>query len=261
VNKAVGEECAGAMRKIVAEIEEILDSNDEDAVLEMKKLFEAEEIRDPIDFLYAVADMGAMAVQYGNKDEFCEIVMEEQSIANYAEAGLEMLRKFNMSTMQLSFQSAESTAPDDYLDGFGMRSWLYQSCTEYGYFQNAYNDPEQSVRSAQITPEYHRDVCERLFEISDEVPVEKIREEFYEPLLDSSKTSHIFFTNGANDPWALLGITLENGNNTNNETDTVTIEDAAHCEDLGSKSSPAIREARTAFTVKLKDWLELNGNN
>jgi pimeloyl-ACP methyl ester carboxylesterase len=253
VARGVGEECAAAMRKIVSEIEGAMKDASEFA--RIKALFGAEEVRDDVDFLYVVADMGAIAVQYGYRKQFCGKLLRDQSVEDYAEAGREMFELFGITAVQDSFQGAESENPDDYYESFGMRQWLYQSCTEYGYWQNAYHDAAVSVRSHLITPEYHDGVCERLFGITESVDTTKIDEEFYRPLLDPNQASRIFYTNGEFDPWADLSITRELGNDTNGENEYFTIAGASHCDDLGGRDSSSLRQAKQTFSALLKDWL------
>jgi pimeloyl-ACP methyl ester carboxylesterase len=253
VSRAAGPDCAAAMRVAVAKAEASL-ANPAEA-LEMKRLFGAEEVINNVDFMYVIADMGAIAVQYGFRDQFCGKVLQGDPLTGYAEAGKEMLALFGITPVQMSFQGAVSLNPDDYLEAFGMRAWMYQSCTEYGYYQIAHHDPAVSVRSPLINQPYHDEVCKRLFGIEKPVDTSYVNRRLYQPLLQSS-TSRILFTNGSTDPWATLSITRENGNDTNPNTTAFTIEGAAHCDDLGSRKSESLDRSRKLFSELLTVWLK-----
>lgn len=259
VHQGAGPECAAAIQSVVAYIEASLDNAD--ALASIKKSFQADEITDPIDFLYVVADMAAAAVQYGFKDQFCQTLLKTKDpvtgyLNGYAEAGVAAFSSMQITPLQDSFQSIKSTDPFKYEDGVGERQWFYQSCTEFGYFQTAYHDPQFSARSARINAAYHQGLCHQLFAIGD-LDVNPVAVDLYQPLLNSTTTG-ILFTNGSTDPWANLSITAAIGNNTNPNTPSLTIEGAAHCSDLGSidpSNPPAVLDAQNQTSAFFKSHL------
>ena len=139
-----------------------------------------------------------------------------------------------------------------------MRQWYYQSCKEYGYWQNANHDPKKSTRSSLVNAEYFRKVCKRLFGITAKADTNYINHTFYQPLM-SPTSSHIFFTNGSTDPWSLLSMSLNNGNATNKNNDYLVIEGAAHCDDLRAphpgKDSVELQQARLKLSELIATWL------
>lgn len=254
VHDRVGDRCARAMRAAVTEAENAL--SDPAKLAQVKAMFDADQIEDPVDFLYVMADMGAMAVQYGMKAEFCRKLTSTDPLPGYALAGKAVFSAFGIKPIEDSFQSAKSLDPNDYLNGFGMRQWMYQSCTEFGYFQNAYHDLASSARSSLINPAFHARICQQLFDLGP-LDTSKIQHELYEPLLQAS-TSQILMTNGSNDPWAMLSISPVLGNATNPGITTYTIDGGAHCDDLGSPrsgDSASLTQARSVFTGLLDQWL------
>ncbi|RYZ65365.1 MAG: septum formation initiator, partial [Proteobacteria bacterium] len=252
IAQVAGPQCLANIRAVTTEVEKRIDAGP--ASLEhVKKLFQAETVREEIDFLYVIADMASIAIQYGRRDYFCSSLEGAKSIdellEKYSQVGTEMLTWFGINAEQDSFQGAESLNPLDYISSFGMRSWLYQSCTEYGYWQVA--DSLESSRSNRITLDYHNRVCERLFGITTPVDDQKTNQLFLEPLFAPS-TSHIFFTNGADDPWSVLSIlpgSVESLKNPN--LNYLLLNGHAHCDDLGQK----IPEADDQFTLLLDRWL------
>ncbi len=257
VNDRAGPQCATAIRGVVAEIENPMRS-DSNGFATVKHLFQCDRLQDPVDFLYIVADMAAAAVQYGMKDQFCSTLLNSGAdpVGAYAKAGISAFSRLGMTPEEDSFQVAKNENPAAYGSGVGMRQWLYQSCTEYGYFQNAFHDPSQSARSALINPAFHRRVCQELFN-TPALDTSKITQYFYQPLLNSS-TSRILFTNGSIDPWATLSISHEIGNDVNPNLITNTIDGAAHCDDLGALSSEAtpVGKAQQIFMGLISQWLK-----
>lgn len=253
VSQVAGPQCAAAMRKAVVQIEKSLENPDTSKA--MRKKFNAEEVLNDVDFLYVVADMAAFAVQYGMRDDFCNALTQGgDSVENYARVGTQIFSRFGITALEDSFQGAESTDPKAYENGIGMRAWLYQSCTEYGYWQTAHHDPEISVRSARITLPYHDEACKRLFGIEKPVDAVATNAQYYDKLLNPT-VSKIYMTNGSNDPWSLLSITHELGNDTNPNLVYETLEGASHCNDLGLGSTGPVKNSQLRFQKLLQGWL------
>ena len=257
VAQVAGPECLKAIQATVSDVESKLLATE--SATTVKKLFNADMVRDNVDFLYILADMAAIAVQYGYQKQFCDKVtqgLKDGKVTEaYAAIGTTLFSKFGITALQDSFQGAESTNPADYLGWAGMRSWMYQSCTEFGYYQVAYSNPAESSRSSQITLQYHNDVCKRLFGLTVPVNVKKTNGTFYNNLFDAG-VKNIFFTNGSNDPWSNLSITAKNPNAESNPgLKFFTISGSAHCDDLGSRMSAALQEARTEFDTFVGQWI------
>jgi pimeloyl-ACP methyl ester carboxylesterase len=255
VSRVAGQACADAMRGVVKKVEATL--NDPTALAAMKKIFQADDVKDSIDFLYVIADMGAIAVQYGFRDQFCNAILQATDpVQGYATVGLKLFQLFDLTPVLDSFQGAESVNPDDYLNAWGMRGWMWQSCNEYGYWQVAYHDPAVSVRSSLIDQAYHNSVCTRLFGLQQPVDTSRVNTALYQPLLDPG-TSRILFTNGSTDPWATLSITHANGNDTNPNTQVLLIDGGSHCSDLGGLAATGpVADAQNSYETLLESWLK-----
>lgn len=258
VTEAAGPECSQTIRSVVAEVEKTLEDPIE--LAKMKRLFGAQDIRDNIDFLYTLADSASIAIQYGKKDEFCEALRDSDPIKGYARASKAMFNWFGITPLQDSFQGAESTRASDHSQGVGMRQWIWQTCTEYGYFQVASPNPKHSTRSSLINLEHHNKMCAKLFGTQNPVNPDHIKKNYFLPLLeptvvDQVRASKIFFTNGSTDPWKYLSLTNERGNNTNPLFSYQTMKDAAHCTDLSYSDLPDVIQAQDTFQELLKLWL------
>jgi pimeloyl-ACP methyl ester carboxylesterase len=254
VTEVVGPDCAAQLRKVTAQIEGVLDNPT--ALAALKAKFQAQMMTDNDDFLYLVADMGAMAAQYGYKDHLCTLLKGDDPLSGLAQFTLEIYKSWKMNALSDSVEGATSLNPDDYASDVGLRQWFYQSCTEYGFWQNAYHDAAYSVRSARINPTYHLGICRRLFGIETPVDTSHIEKTFYQPLL-KAPVSGIFFTNGSDDPWSELSITVDNANNVNPALTLKTIAGGAHCDDLGSSTSidsTDLKAARSELDTLIDQW-------
>lgn len=260
IAKVAGAQCLAQIQKTVAEVEKRLKMGSAES-MNVRKIFKAEEVRDDRDFMYVIADMAAIAIQYGYQQFFCDALTKagsdlEATLAAYGKAGTKLFDDFGITAVMDSFQGAESIDPKDSIQGFGMRSWMYQSCTQFGYYQIANSDPAMSSRSSMITESYHDEVCERLYGIKKKVDASKTNREWYENLFNK-KTTNIFFTNGSNDPWSNLSI-LDGSAEAKRNLDLsyMTINGQAHCSDLTSKHDSEIQKAQAALSALIDLWLK-----
>ena len=256
VATVAGPDCLQKIQDVVAEVESALQNPEK--LKSLKAAFSAEKLQTDLDFVYLIADMGALAIQYNYKDHFCELLNTTNPMEGYAKFTQEIYSDWGMNALSGSASGATSLNPADYESVFGMRQWFYQSCTEYGYWQNAFPDKKRSARSQLINSQYHREICGRLFNIEIATPIQKINDNFFKPLLLPS-ASQIFFTNGATDPWINLSLAKENGNDTNPNHSYFTISEAAHCDDLRPPKPTdleSLTEAREQFLNLATRWLE-----
>ena len=249
--------CLSVIQKVIGMVEVELKKSPM-ARIAVKKLFNAEAVEVDEDFLYDLADMGAIAIQYGYQDQFCGALTEGdrkgKALEAYAEAGTKLFQDFGTNALKDSFQGAMSLDPKDYLDAAG-RQWMYQSCTEFGFYQIANSDPRESARSSRITLQYHHDACKRLFGINQPVDVERTNRSFYHQLF-AAKTDRVLFTNGSNDPWSNLSLTDPvTVSQANPGLSVFLISGAAHCEDLGSRFTHSIQEAKSIFKDLFARWI------
>ncbi len=253
VAKVAGTACLADIKAAVSEIETALANGN---AAQVKGYFQLENDKDDVDFLYVVADMAAAAVQYGFQKTFCSSLSGstgDQLVQNYAKAGISVFAQLGETPIQDSFETAMNTDPAAYQDGTGMRSWMYQSCTEFGYYQVAYHNPAESSRSQRITLDYHNQVCNHLFGLTTPVNDNATNAKFYNNLF-AAGVNNIFFTNGSNDPWSNLSLNTVTAA-ANPALKLFTIAGAAHCDDMGSRMSAALTEARTDFDAMVRGWL------
>lgn len=256
VTQVAGTLCAAQMREVVRTVEASL--NDAEKLADMKVLFGATAVDDSVDFLYLIADVGAAAVQYGQRDAFCAALASSPTpLAGYAAMTQAFYQESGLSAVDLTPQGAMDERVNSTNSNLSMRQWYYQSCSEYGYWQNAHPDPSQSTRSARINLAYHHQVCARLFGLDQPAQTAELNNSFYYPLMEVL-VSNIYFTNGEQDPWSTLSLAEKNGNAINPQLNYALIDGAAHCDDLHTplpNDSQALKQARTTMEHLLATWL------
>jgi pimeloyl-ACP methyl ester carboxylesterase len=255
VTRVLPPACAQKLRDMTEAAHRSLDAGPESA-LRFKNLFGAQDIQNEGDFLYTLADITAYAVQYGAPEELCSSLEGSQdAVEAYAAYVRTFLERRKTTAVDFSPAVAGKLGARE---SEGMRQWYYQSCTEFGYWQDAHPDAAKSVRSNRLDQNYDRGICQRFFGLNQIADESRINREYYEPLLSPSTASRILFTNGSVDPWLELSINAERGNAVNPETSTFVIQGKAHCSDLRSPqpSDPeALRQARSLFLSLAAGWL------
>lgn len=244
VAKVAGRDCQMAVLNVVTEVEKNIATDD--GFKNEMSYFGITRLTRKDDFLYLLADTVAGAVQYGMKKKFCDLVTQKGKIG-YAQ-GVQLVSSTLGNLEDFSFEAAESTDLNPSTD-IGMRQWMYQSCNEFGFFQNVSPDDNLRTRSKSVNAQYHINACKRLFNINF-AGVDHTNHKYFEPLL-LPQAKNIFFTNGEDDPWMILSlITISNP-----KLDSIIIKGAAHCNDLHSSGTTYVEEAKEKFRSTAKLWL------
>ncbi|KAJ7990605.1 hypothetical protein DPEC_G00302130 [Dallia pectoralis] len=136
----------------------------------------------------------------------------------------------------------------------GERQWMYQSCTEFGYFQTT-DSPNQPFSGFGL--QYQVEQCQDIFNIS------------YQTLYDGAKQTNenygsyniratrIVFPNGSIDPWHALGIT----SSISDDLPAIFIKGTAHCANMypaRAEDLPQLILAREQIFQLLQKWLKEN---
>lgn len=256
--KTVGPECSSNVLVATKEVENAM--NDNNRMAEIKKMFGAEEIVDNTDFLDYLSTMAALPVQYGAKDLFCSAIAESPTpIEGMASIAQMITQMTGIKPVIFTAQGAMSENPNDYPLNIGARQFYYQACTEFGFWPVASSDRQKSMKSSLLNYAYYQNICKRLFNLDKPADTDATNKENYLPLLDSAKTSHIFFSNGSDDPWSELSIMPDNGNTTNPNLNYFVIANAGHTVDLkepdNDSDSDSLKQARQQFETLLDGWL------
>lgn len=133
------------------------------------------------------------------------------------------------------------------------RSWRWQKCSQLAYFQVA--PAEGSLRSQQVTLEYHLEQCRRIFGLTGPPPVEEINAKFGGPTPTSRR---VFYSNFGDDPWLEASLTDGALDPVERPAMVAVYDGAGHCSDLHAPSPndhPNLVALREAFKTNMKEWI------
>lgn len=133
-------------------------------------------------------------------------------------------------------------------------SWIYQTCTEFGYYQSTSSDAQPFTKN--VPADLYYKMCTGMF--GNEFDEDRIDEgikftnEFYGGL--NPDVNQVVFVNGDMDPWSRLGVLEDITYN----APAKVIPRASHCLDLFSnrKNDPEeLKEARSYVKYLIKKWI------
>ena len=184
------------------------------------------------DFMAYVGDFPAGEVQYGGSESFCNQIkpLEDSSAAD-------------IFTTMINAEIAAGNTPIEYdtrpdskimstvIDvDYSGRTWTYQYCTEFGWFQTA--SKVNRVRPFQVNDKYWIDQCQLIFpsiDMSQNPNMQQTLNAYGNG--NQMDGTNIFFTNGSEDPWKWV-TQLENRPEINQLSRVSDCTGCAHCADL-----------------------------
>lgn len=192
-------------------------------------------------------------------------VPEEQSDAYYNFVKLaELFRTYNGQECEdgsyqdtINYMSDVPTTEETKFPISVSRTWTYQTCNEFGYYQTA-NSKVQPFSSWELYLDlsFYRDLCYDSFsQWKSDPQVDFININYGDVKVDSS---NIVFVNGNIDPWHALGVTNTTNSYLNDKETNIFIDGTAHCHDLykPANSDPASLTAARETIAQLVDaWL------
>jgi hypothetical protein len=269
VRSQLGEQCAQLVEQTTHYIEAILATKNHSLIRAVKSQFHpqmASQVTDDVAFLYVLADIVAYTVQYDNpgmglRERLCSNSSSSSSNNNSIERLSKFTRYFferlhlTPAEMDMTAYYHLSTNPSE-----NMRQWLWQSCTEFGYWQTAPPLGQPSLRSRLIDERWHLEkICQGLFGFPAgyTVPIEKTNQ-MYGSLAIVDAVDRIFFTNGQRDPWKVLSVSVDSSRTA---TPVHMIASVGHCADLRTPNSAAdpreLRQVRSLLNSTIGRWLLL----
>lgn len=175
--------------------------------------------------------------------------------ARYAAVARLMMETFSMKCLDVSFKNYLQDMTNTSWDGpaaGGGRQWVYQTCTEFGFYQST-DSPNQPFSGFPL--QYHVAQCADFYNVSAEQLAEAVAQtnEYYGGY--DIHSSRIVFPNGSIDPWHALGITSD----ISPELPAVFIKGTAHCANMypaRSQDPPQLAMARDHIFLLLQQWLQ-----
>ncbi|KAL6061256.1 Thymus-specific serine protease [Balamuthia mandrillaris] len=175
-------------------------------------------------------------------------------VVAYANISNMFLKAEGQSCMDISYKtqvamlSNTTPAAED-----NMRPWVYQTCTEFGYFQTTDSDAQPFGNLVPLS--YSIELCEDAFGISNFTPDINGTNAYYGGRhLDANGPTNILFVNGNIDPWHSLGVTK----NLSPSLRSILIDGTAHCANVLPSSPndpPSLVLARKKIAAQIDEWL------
>ncbi|ROJ25389.1 Thymus-specific serine protease [Anabarilius grahami] len=132
----------------------------------------------------------------------------------------------------------------------GGRQWVYQTCTEFGFYQST-DSPNQPFNGFPLP--YHLQQCADIYNLSTllDDAIQQTNEEYggYD-----IRSTRIVFPNGSIDPWHALGVTQD----ITSDLLAVFIKGTAHCANMypaRAEDLPQLGLAREHIFILLQKWL------
>ena len=136
----------------------------------------------------------------------------------------------------------------------GMRQWIYQTCTEFGYYQTT--DSAQQPFGDLITLASQLKTCSAVYGLSPNSVNSAVSatNKLYGGRDNIPKNAtNIVFPNGSIDPWHALGVLKSDGSLV-----AVFIDGTAHCANMypaAPTDLPGLTQARATITATIQEWL------
>ncbi|KAM7399742.1 hypothetical protein PAMP_018990 [Pampus punctatissimus] len=175
--------------------------------------------------------------------------------ARYAAVARLMLKTFSIGCLDASFSNNLGVMTNTSWDGpaaNGGRQWVYQTCTEFGFYQST-DSPNQPFTGFPLP--YHVKQCADYYNVSAEQLADAVAQtnEYYGSY--DIKSTRIVFPNGSIDPWHALGITQD----ITADLPAVFITGTAHCANMYPARSQDLLQltlARDHIFLLLQQWLK-----
>ncbi|XP_047449939.1 thymus-specific serine protease [Mugil cephalus] len=175
--------------------------------------------------------------------------------ARYAAVAHLMMETFSIKCLDASFSNYVRDMTNTSWDGpaaGGGRQWVYQTCTEFGFYQST-DSPNQPFTGFPL--QYQVKQCADFYNVSADQVAEAVAQtnEYYGGY--DIRSSRIVFPNGSIDPWHALGITQD----ISPDLPAVFIEGTAHCANMYPARSEDLLKlslARDHIFLLLQQWLK-----
>jgi len=159
--------------------------------------------------------------------------------------------------LPVDFQAMLDELSKTEIDRSGWRSWLYQTCSEFGFYQTCKDDCPFALHYHQV--DLDLEICRKVFNITNVYDNVRATLDRYGGV-DISDGSRILSINGNVDPWSVLGL---------KETDIAkyslpvkVVDGASHhfwTHAVKDTDSPEIVKVREYTYSVVMDWLEIGG--
>ncbi|KAJ1719135.1 hypothetical protein LPJ53_006043 [Coemansia erecta] len=263
--------CAQNISDAIATLDAILDSNDRQLIDSWKRAFALDALKDDSDFAGALTDQLSNTVQYymppaqGSSSpdaisSLCSWFNRARNIPlqNFADMTAAYIRDNGIDPVSAYSSSSGSKNTALYQDG---RSWFYQTCTQFGYWQAAPPEPLRRLRSKYVTMDWQSRPCQAFFGdgITGQPDVSSLNKRLGGLF---PNVTRVVFVNGLNDPWSELSVASDPSvaavNMAYGENVVITMPKASHVTDFyfaAGRSDFGVDIARKRILAAIKSFL------
>lgn len=193
-------------------------------------------------------------------DTLCNIMTDQgigKEIARYAKVNSLIMQTYGEKCLDSSYQKMISELKETSWTssaGIGGRQWIYQTCTEFGFFQTS--DSTDQPFGGGFPLDFSLQQCLDIYgaKFSQENLKKGIARSNANYGGYGIQATKVVYPNGSIDPWHFLGITK----NASKEQPAVFINGTAHCADMYPSTSTdpaALVDAREDIQNYLMTWL------
>jgi len=271
ITDSLGESCAARVTEAFKKIEELIKSDPKKLMDDFKACStEMNTDLDEVTFLEALSDSVAGAVQYSgdnnklgrmwNVSRMCDMIgTTGDAYESFAAYTRFFMQTQNQECTDNNYQNVVNTMKntDPESSTAAARSWTYQTCVEYGFYQTVERDDVPF--SKRITLDLYLNMCRDIFGISKSSPAKSVD---YTNVYYGGRnvnSDKIVFSNGSVDPWHALGFTSDTPYP--DRIPVFYIKGTAHCGDLYATSKndlPSLTFAREQTWKYIAKWLNEN---
>ncbi|XP_026730974.1 putative serine protease K12H4.7 [Trichoplusia ni] len=271
--KTGGEECVNELKTAHKQVVDMMEHHPGVVEKEFRvcKPFENAKPNDIKNFYNSIADDFADLVQYNEDNRIsadvkyknltintvCSMLTSPGSEPAYKKLAAYnsiILDKTNQTCLDYSYANMVEELRNMSWGSEGARQWMYQTCTEFGFYQTS--SAEVEVFGDHFNLDFFIQQCEDIFG-------KKYNEAFVDASADWTNNnygaldiavSRVVFVHGSVDPWHALGITKTQ----DNDAPAIYIRGTAHCANMyppSENDSSELVEARVEIEQYLAGWI------
>ncbi|XP_057643027.1 thymus-specific serine protease [Chionomys nivalis] len=270
-------ECLAAASAAFAEVERLLRSGPAtQAVLkeELGACGSLDLTEDQGELLGALQALVGGTVQYDGQAgaplsvrQLCGLLLGDSSNRSHSTPYLGLRRAVqivlrSLGQRCLSFSRAETVAQlrttEPQVSGVGDRQWLYQTCTEFGFYVTCEGPPCPFSQLPALPSQL--DLCEQVFGLSAASVAQAVTQTNSYYGGQTPGATQVLYVNGDTDPWHVLSVTQDLGPS----EPALLIPGASHCFDMAPvrpSDSLSLRLGRQRIFQQLQVWLKAMKKN
>ncbi|KAJ1897893.1 hypothetical protein LPJ81_004445 [Coemansia sp. IMI 209127] len=250
--------CADKIGEAIDVLDAILDDGNRELIDSWKRAFGLGDLKSDSDFAGALTDQMAGTVQYyvpppqGSSDADAVSKLcgwfgntNNHPLQNMADMTADYIRNNGIDPVTSYSSGSGATNYNIHQDG---RSWFYQVCSQFGYWQTAPPAPLRRLRSKYVTASWQSAPCREFFgnDVTGMPDVTEFNRKYHGLL---PNVTRVVFVNGLLDPWSQLSVstTTDVSKKVINEGDNIviTMRRASHVTDF------YLANSRTDFGVNI----------